>query len=126
MLLAYRKADQLDLSANQLKVLRRLVREEFLMSNKMFDNLVRSVREAGEIRRGNKTPSRTFRYTPQRVKAIRRSLGKSQSEFALMLGVSVSTLQNWEQGRRMPEGPARALLRVAATHPEAVADALRA
>ncbi len=61
---------------------------------------------------------------PVDVKAVRRRLGKSQSEFACMIGVSVSTLQNWEQGRRRPEGPARALLRVAAANPEAVAAAL--
>jgi putative transcriptional regulator len=41
-----------------------------------------------------------------------------------MLGISVGTLRNWEQGRRKPEGPARALFRVAAVHPEAVLDAL--
>ena len=51
-------------------------------------------------------------------------LRKSQSEFALMIGVSVSTLQNWEQGRRQPDGPARALLTVAAKNPEVVAAAL--
>ena len=58
------------------------------------------------------------------VKAIRQRLGKTQSEFARMIGVSISTLQNWEQGRRRPEGPARALLKVAAKNPEAVAAAL--
>lgn len=42
-----------------------------------------------------------------------------------MIGVSVSTLQNWEQGRRQPEGPARALLRVTAENPGAVAHALK-
>ena len=41
-----------------------------------------------------------------------------------MIGVSVATLQNWEQGRRKPEGPARALLRVAAKNPQAVMEAL--
>jgi len=41
-----------------------------------------------------------------------------------MLGISVSTLQNWEQGRRTPEGPAMVLLRVAEKHPEAVLDAV--
>ena len=41
-----------------------------------------------------------------------------------MIGVSVATLQNWEQGRRRPEGPARALLRVAAKNPQAVARVL--
>jgi putative transcriptional regulator len=58
------------------------------------------------------------------VKAIRKKLAKSQREFALMIGVSVGTLRNWEQGRRRPVGPARALLRVAARSPEAFRDAL--
>jgi len=49
-----------------------------------------------------------------------------QNEFALMIGVSVATLQNWEQGRRTPDGPARALLKVAAEAPDAVAKALEA
>jgi putative transcriptional regulator len=49
---------------------------------------------------------------------------KSQSEFALMIGVSLATLQNWEQGRRRPQGPARALLKVAARSPDAVTAAL--
>ena len=63
-------------------------------------------------------------FAPVDVKAIRRRLGKSQSAFARMIGVSVSTLQNWEQGRRRPEDPARALLKVAAENPELVAAAL--
>ena len=58
------------------------------------------------------------------MKAVRAKLAKSQSEFALMIGVSVATLRNWEQGRRVPEGPAQALLRVASKHPEAVIAAL--
>ncbi len=64
-------------------------------------------------------PSRGTEFEPDDVRAIRRSLGKFQTEFALMIGVRVSTLQNWEQGRRVPEGPARALLRVAAENPRA-------
>jgi putative transcriptional regulator len=58
------------------------------------------------------------------LKEIRRKLEKSQSEFARMIGVSIGTLQNWEQGRRNPVGPARALLKVAAENPEAVREAL--
>jgi len=50
----------------------------------------------------------------------------SQSQFALMIGVSKSTLQNWEQGRREPEGPAKALLRVVDKQPQAVLQALQA
>jgi putative transcriptional regulator len=94
------------------------------MKKQDFDNLVESVREAGRIRRGEGQPSRVTQYAPIDVKTIRLRLGKSQAQFALMIGVSVSTLQNWEQGRRRPEGPARALLRVAAANPEAVAAAL--
>jgi putative transcriptional regulator len=95
------------------------------MKTKNFDKLVKSVQQAGRIRRGEARASREFDFLPADVKAIREGLGKSQSEFALMIGVSVSTLQNWEQGRRRPEGPARALLKIAAENPEAVAKALR-
>jgi len=96
------------------------------MKTKDFDKLVKSVKQAGQIRRGKSRASRVFKFRPADVKSIREGLGKSQSEFALMIGVSVSTLQNWEQGRRQPEGPARALLKVAAENPKAVAKALSA
>jgi len=95
------------------------------MKRKAFDQLVRSVRQAGRIRRGRARASRTFKFAPADVKAIRSKVGKSQSEFALMIGVSVATLRNWEQGRRTPEGPALALLRVASAEPKAVTRALR-
>ena len=91
-----------------------------------FKKLVTSVKQAGKIRRGKARPSRMFRFRPADVKAIRVRLEQSQSEFALMIGVSVATLRNWEQGRRTPEGPARALLKVAAEQPEAVRRALSA
>ena len=91
-----------------------------------FDDLVKSVKQAGEIRRKRRKASRVVDFKPADVKSIRESLGKSQTQFALMIGVSVATLRNWEQGRRVPEGPARALLRVAAEDPEAVERALSA
>ncbi len=94
------------------------------MKKQDFADLTQSIRQAGRIRRGEDKPSRVVELTAVDVKAIRERLGKSQSEFASMIGVSVSTLQNWEQGRRRPEGPAQALLRVAAANPEAVAAAL--
>jgi putative transcriptional regulator len=94
------------------------------MRKQDFENLVESIRQAGRIRRGEAEPDRVVEFAPVDVKAIRRRVGKSQSEFARMIGVSVSTLQNWEQGRRRPLGPARALLRVAEAIPEAVAAAL--
>ena len=94
------------------------------MKDSDFQKLLTSIKQAGKIRRGEARPRRVFEFKPADVKAIRRKLGASQSEFALMIGVSVSTLQNWEQGRRQPEGPARALLKVAAENPTAVAAAL--
>jgi putative transcriptional regulator len=54
------------------------------------------------------------------VGAIRRRMGLSQAEFARLLGVSVRTLQEWEQGRRAPSGAARTLLMIAARNPRAV------
>jgi len=94
------------------------------MKKKDFESLVASIREAGRIRRGEAKPSRVTEFAPVDVKAIRRRLRISQSQFARMIGVSVATLQNWEQGRRRPEGPARALLKVAAENPKAVFAAL--
>jgi DNA-binding transcriptional regulator YiaG len=51
------------------------------------------------------------------ISALRRFVGLTQERFAAALGISVHTLRNWEQGRRAPEGPALALLRIAARHP---------
>lgn len=96
------------------------------MKQRDFSDLVKSVRQAGRIRRRKRRPSRVTTFKPADVRAIRDSLGKSQTEFAMMIGVSVATLRNWEQGRRVPDGPAQALLRVAAQNPEAVANALSA
>ena len=50
----------------------------------------------------------------------RAKVGVSQSEFATLLGVSIRTLQDWEQGRREPSGAAKTLLRIAASTPEAI------
>lgn len=94
------------------------------MKDAAFQEMVRSVRQAGRIRRGRMKASRATVFRPADVKKVRAKLGASQSEFALMIGVSVATLRNWEQGRRTPDGPALALLRVAAKNPEAVAEAL--
>ena len=94
------------------------------MKDAAFQELLTSVRQAGRIRRGALKPSRVTVFRPAHVKAVRAKLGASQTEFALMIGVSVATLRNWEQGRRTPDGPALALLRVAARNPQVVADAL--
>lgn len=89
-----------------------------------FEELVASVRQAGRIRRGDQAASRVTTFRPADIKAVRKKLKASQTDFALMIGVSVATLRNWEQGRRVPEGPALALLRVASKEPLAVAKAL--
>ena len=94
------------------------------MNEDDFNDLVESIQQARQIERGELEPGRRFEFGSPDLKAIREKLDQSQSEFARMIGVSVSTLQNWEQGRRQPEGPARALLQVAARNPEAVREAL--
>ncbi|MBM9538812.1 NadS family protein [Desulfobulbus alkaliphilus] len=96
------------------------------MKNEDFNMLLSSIKEAGEIKKGIKEPSRVFEMGAPEIKMVRKILSVSQSEFALMIGVSVRTLQNWEQGRRKPEGPAKALLRVALKNPKAVLEALHA
>jgi putative transcriptional regulator len=96
------------------------------MKKELFDELVESIEEAGKIRKGLAKPSRTFHYHPIDIKRIRSRLHVSQSQFSLMIGVSKSTLQNWEQGRREPEGPAKALLRIVDKRPQAVLEALQA
>ena len=96
------------------------------MKKEHFEKLVASIKEAGEIRAGRKSPNRVYEIKPPEIKTVREKLNVSQNEFALMIGVSVRTLQNWEQGRRKPEGPAKALLRIASRNPSAVLDALHA
>ena len=96
------------------------------MNEEDFDKLCESVKQAGEIRRGLRKPARVFHHSAPDVKAIRERLGLSQSRFAAMIGVSALTLQNWEQGRREPDGPAKALLRVVERQPDAVLHALHA
>lgn len=94
------------------------------MKDTAFQELLTSIRQAGRIRQGTLKPARVTTFRPAAVKSIREKLKASQVEFALMIGVSVATLRNWEQGRRRPDGPALALLRVAARNPHAVAEAL--
>ena len=93
------------------------------MKDDAFQELLTSVRQAGQIRRGTRKAARITTFQPTDVLAVRTKLGASQPEFALMIGVSVATLRNWEQGRRTPDGPALALLRVAARNPKAVIEA---
>ena len=95
------------------------------MKDELFTELVASVKEGGEILRGEKEPARTFPYDRLDIRRIREKYDLTQEQFAAMLGISVRTLRNWEQGRRVPEGPAMVLLRVADKHPQAILDAVR-
>ena len=88
------------------------------MKPKMFEELLQSVREGGAILRGEKQPARRFVVEADGIRAIRERTSMSQSEFAELIGVSVKTLQNWEQDRRRPTGPASALLKIIAAEPQ--------
>ena len=92
------------------------------MKDELFAELIASVKEGGEILKGIKEPSRIFKFNDVDIKRIREKYKLTQQEFSALLGISVRTLRNWEQGRRVPEGPAMVLLRVAEKHPEAVLD----
>jgi len=87
--------------------------------------LVSSVREGGRILHGKAKPARKFVIETPDVKKIRSNYKLSQNEFAALMGISVSTLRNWEQGRRTPEGSARVLLQVAAKHPKVIWDVVK-
>lgn len=94
------------------------------MDDHDFADLIKSIRQAGKIKRGESRPSRVFEFKPVNIKKIRNDLHVSQPVFARMIGVSPKTLRNWEQGRRQPTGPARALLKVVQDYPEVVARSL--
>jgi putative transcriptional regulator len=94
------------------------------MKAKMFEELLESVREGGAILRGQRKPSRRFDVGSSGIRAIRERTSLSQTEFAQLIGVSVKTLQNWEQDRRHPTGPAAALLRIIAYDPQLAVKAI--
>ena len=94
------------------------------MDKALFERLTHSMAQMNEIIEGTRHPSRTFEVDAMKIKEIRRASGLSQSKFAELISVSVDTLRNWEQGRRSPTGPAKALLRAIAIDPQHVLQAL--
>jgi putative transcriptional regulator len=126
------------------------------MKDELFKDLLKSVEEAGAIRKGEKVAERVSVYKGKilieirendnvvwtldqaadelrsskgkktNAKVIREALRQTQEGFAELLGVSVRTLQNWEQGRRDPQGPAERLLNVASRHPVELLDSIQA
>lgn len=92
--------------------------------SKFFEELMESVQQMGEIVQGKRVPSRVVEIDALQVRSIRKSTGLSQVRFAEMIDVQVATLRNWEQGRREPTGPAKALLRAIRNDPDHVLRAL--
>ena len=91
------------------------------MDKQHFDQLVKGVREmkrhiAGKSVRGAKTSELP---TPD-VRTIREAANISQSQFAKLIGVNLRTLQNWEQQRTLPTGPAKALSKIVASNQKAI------
>lgn len=96
------------------------------MKKAIFEELLASVKQAGEIVRGERAPARTFHVNAQTIKALRGRMNYSQPQFAALMNVDLGTLRNWEQGRREPTGPAKALLHAIRKDPEHVLKALAA
>ncbi|HBB53058.1 MAG TPA: transcriptional regulator [Legionellales bacterium] len=87
------------------------------MNKQDFDELLASIREAGKILKEEQEASREFTFNPLDVKKIREKTGLSQRDFSTLVHVSLRTLQNWEQGKRSPTGPAVALLTIIKNDP---------
>lgn len=96
------------------------------MDKTLFEDLLGSLKEAKAISKGKVAPSRRFEITAPDAKLVHEQIGLSQSEFARLMRVSVKTLQNWEQHRRNPTGPAAALLKIMSTAPEVALESLHA
>ena len=96
------------------------------MDQTLFEDLVQSLKEAKAISRAEMAASRRIRIDTPDVKAVREQIGLSQSEFAQLMHVSIKTLQNWEQHRRTPTGPAAALLKIVTTAPDVALKTLHA
>jgi putative transcriptional regulator len=96
------------------------------MSKRAFETIEAGLEDA--IARGEAEPGTCRVHVPAEVdvRAIRRKLGMSQARFAASFGFGLDAVQNWEQGRRRPEGAARAFLKVIDREPEAVRRALTA
>jgi putative transcriptional regulator len=92
--------------------------------SKSGESILKGARQTFDYARGARDGF--VAHVPEEVDvvAIRHRLGLSQAEFASRFGFKLDALQNWEQGRRRPEGAARAFLRVIEREPEAVQRAL--
>lgn len=87
------------------------------------DPVLESLKQAARWAGGENVPGVRVTVFPD-IKKIRAKLKLDQRQFAERFGLSVDSVQNWEQGRRVPDGPAKVLLAVIARHPKAVDDAV--
>lgn len=94
------------------------------MNKANFDELLQSLEEMDAIATGKRKPARKFEFPDPGVKHVREKVGLSQAKFAMLIGVSKRTLENWEQGRRHPSGPAKVLLRILDADPKHAVEAL--
>lgn len=94
------------------------------MESRLFNELFESVQEMDDVVQGKRKSSRAFEVNAPSVRAVRVATGLSQAKFAKLVSVNIGTLRNWEQGRRTPTGPARALLHAIDKDPEHVLRAL--
>ena len=94
------------------------------MEDKLFNRLIESMSQMNEIDAGERAPSREFIVNQLSIKDIRKKTELSQTKFSELIDVNLATLRNWEQGRRQPTGPAKALLRAIANDPKHVLRAL--
>lgn len=93
---------------------------------KVYDDIMSGLAEVEAHLKGEKTACIVHIPDEINVAKIREKTGLTQKQLAERMGVSRRTLENWEQGRRVPQGPARALLTVLSRNPKAVLDALAA
>ena len=94
------------------------------MTTDAYNSIASGLKDAIAHAEGDESRAKAHKVHVIDVRAVREKLGMTQSQFASAFGVSIATVRNWEQGRRVPRGPARVLLLVIDQAPEVVQEAL--
>jgi putative transcriptional regulator len=94
------------------------------MDKNLFVDLVESMQQYNEIIAGTRKPARVTKVDAQSIRVLRAKAGLTHEKFAALIQVDLSRLRNWEQGRREPTGPAKALIRAITNDPKHVLQAL--
>ena len=90
-----------------------------------FESIRKGAKEALAWKQGKDTGARVHQYTALDVTEIRKKTKMTQKEFSQSFQIPLSTLRQWEQGKRLPQGPAQALLKIIAYDSDAAIEALR-